>query len=163
MAISSSTFNYFGGAIQDIFSIDASRARATGQRLEAGQYDLAANLARQNEQYTKTSTEIKEVQLQRDYLKTAGAQQAGVAAAGFESSGSALDLMRESASQSALAKGVASQQGLIEEAGFEEQAKSFDIMAQASRLSADASDKAASNAMWTAGFKIAAGVGSLFI
>ncbi len=162
MAISSNTFNYFGGAIQDIFSIGASKARAQGQRLEASQYDLAAGQARHNEELSKVSTEIKTAQQQRAFLKTTGAQQAGVAAAGFSSSGSALDLMRESAQQGALERGVLQQQGLIEQESFEVQAKSFDIMAQASRLSADASDKAADNAWWTAGVKIAAGIGSLY-
>ncbi len=159
---SSTTFDYFGGAVKDVFSVGASHARATGQRIEAQEYDLAAQLARQNKQFTETSTEIKGAQQQRDFFKTMGAQQASIASAGFENSGSAVDLMRESASQGALAHGVLAQQGLIEEASFETQARSFDLMAQASRLSADESDRAADMAWVTAGIKVGAGIASLY-
>jgi hypothetical protein len=68
--------------------------------------------------------------------QTIGGQRASVAAAGFASGGSAGDIMRDSASQGALAKGVLAQQGVISEAGYDEQAKSFQTMAAAGRTTA---------------------------
>lgn len=163
MAFGSSTFSLVGGAVNDLFSADASRSRAQGQRLEAQQYGLAAQYARQNVEFTKQSTAIKLAQEGRSIIKTMGGQQAEVASSGFASSGSALDILRDSAAQGALTKNVMSQQGLITEAGFEEQAKSYDLMQQASNLSADASDKAAENSGWSALIKGGAAVGSLFL
>lgn len=158
MAFGTATLTLASGAVNDIFAHDAFQTKAKGQRLEAEQYGSAAGLARQNEQFTKTSTEIKQAQLDREMFKTLGGQQADVAAGGFEASGSALDLLRDSASQGALTKAVAGQQGLIQEAGYEQQAKSFDLMQKASLQSADASDKAASNSYITAALK---GIGAV--
>lgn len=133
MALSSSQFSAAGGAVSDLFGGLADLSKASGSEAEAKQYDLAAALARQNEQFSKTSTEIKEMQQSRQIYQGISGTEAAVAGAGFAASGSALDILRDSASQGALTKAVIGQQGKIEQAGYEEQAKSYDIMAQASR------------------------------
>lgn len=163
MAFGVGTFNSAGAAVQDLFNADAQRSKAQGQRLEAQEYDLASGLTRQNEEFTKTSTAIKEEQENRSIIKTLGSQQAEVASSGFAESGSALDILRESQQQGALTKNVLSQQGLITEAGYEEQARSYNLMSQASNLSADASEKAANNSGIMALVHGAAAVGSLFV
>jgi hypothetical protein len=117
-------------------SAESLRTKARGDLAEASNYDLAAGLARQNEAYTEQSTRIQQAQLDRQVTQTIGGQQASVAGAGFAASGSALDILRDSASQGALAKGVLAQQGVISEAGYEEQAKSFDTMSAAGRATA---------------------------
>lgn len=155
MAIASGVFKAAGGAVQDLFSQQALRTRAKGQLAEAEQYDIAAGYARQNELFTRTSTEIKNFQTERGILKTLGGQAADVASSGFEASGSALDLLRDSASQGALTKAVASFQGAVEETGYEQQAKSFDFMAKASRMSAQESLRSAENINATMGLSIA--------
>lgn len=162
MALGGQTVQLFSSAVQDIFSIGAYEAKAKGQRLEAEQYDIASAAARHNAVLAGVSTEIRTAQQQRSFLKTMGAQQAGVAFAGFGAGGTALDLLRESTAQGALEKGVLEQQGLIEAESYEVQAKSYDLMAQASRLSAEASEEAADNAWWTAGLKGTAAVATLF-
>src|SRR5205823_4486792 len=98
-------------------SAESLRTKARGDLAEASNYDLAAGLARQNEAYTQQSTRIQQAQLDRQVTQAIGGQQASVAGAGFASSGSALDIMRDSASQGALARGVLAQQGVISEAG----------------------------------------------
>jgi hypothetical protein len=138
MAISSSSVGAASNAVSDIFGGIGSLYKAKGSRLEAQAYDKAAALARLNEQYTKESTDIKEFQQQRDSYKQIGGQEAEIGASGFAATGSALDILRESASQASLTKSVISQQGLIEEAGYEEQAQSYDLMAAASREAAKA-------------------------
>lgn len=163
--LSSSTFSAAGGAVQDIYAGKAAATTAAGQRLEAERYDAAAKFARQNKVFTEVATGIKEYQQDRTLTKVLGGQATDVAGAGFEASGSALDILRDSASQGALARGVLSMQGAIEEIGYEEQAKNYDMMAQASRMSADASDKAAEGAVWGATLKGAAAgasAGSMF-
>lgn len=162
MALGAGTFNALGGAVSDLFAAQGLRTKAKGSRIEAQEYDLASNLALQNEQFTKTSTAIKDAQAQRGIYQTLGQQQADVAGSGFAESGSALDLLRDSASQGALNKAVLNQQGQIEEAGYEEQSKSYQLMASASRMAADADEKAAGGADWAAALKGAAAVASLF-
>jgi hypothetical protein len=124
------------GAQSTRLTAEGLRLKAGGDLAEATNYDKAAELATQNEAYTAQSTRIQEAQTQRQITQTIGGQQASVAAAGFSSGGSAGDIMRDSASQGALAKGVLAQQGVITEAGFDEQAKSFQTMAAAGRATA---------------------------
>lgn len=162
MALGAGTFTAAGGAVSDLFAADAFRTKGKGSRIEAQEYDLASSLALQNRQFAQTSTDIKEAQQQRSLYQGLGRAQSDVAGAGFEASGSALDLLRDSASQGALTKAVVGQQGLIEEAGYEEQSKSYNLMASASRMAAEADDKAATGADITAGIKGAAALASLF-
>lgn len=164
MGLSSKTFSDLGGAVNDIFfAPDAYHAKAQGDRLEAENYDRAAVLARQNEQFTRTSTEIKQAQMDRELYQSIGGTRADVAGAGFAESGSALDILRSSASQGALTRAVAGQQGLITEAGYEEQAKSYETMAQSARLAANAADEAADNSVFSGIIKGGAAIASLFI
>jgi hypothetical protein len=117
-------------------SAESLRTKAQGDLAEASNYDLASGLATANEAYTQQSTRVQQSQLDRQVTQTIGGQAAGVAGAGFASSGSSLDLMRDSASQGALARGVLGQQGANTEAGYDEQAKSFTTMANAGRATA---------------------------
>jgi hypothetical protein len=163
LAIGSSTFSDFGGAVSDLFAASAAKSKATGLRIESQEYELAAGLADQNEKFTEQSTAIKEFQQSRDIQQTIGSQQAAVASSGFAASGSALDIERDSANQGAIAQGVLAQQGLIEEAGYEEQAASYRLMAQASSQAATAADHAVNGDNISAIIKGAAGVASLFM
>lgn len=163
MAFGSATFSDISGAVGDLFAAEGHRSKAEGDRLEAKNYDLASGLALQNEKFTETSTAIKQAQLDRNIYQTIGGQQADVAGGGFAASGSALDLLRDSASQGALTKAVAGEQGLITEAGYKEQAQSYTNMAQAARLAASAEDEAATGSLITGGIKTAASIATLFI
>lgn len=160
--LSGTAFSDFGGAVSDLFAADADKSKAAGLRAESQEYTLAAGLSQQNEQYTEQSTAIQEAQKSRDIMQTIGKQQADVAASGFAASGSALDLLRDSANQGALAKATLAQQGLITEAGYEEQAQSYQLMSQAANQAASAADKAAQGADISAGIKAVAGIAALF-
>ena len=161
MALSSSTFSSAGGAVESLFGGFALKAKAAGNRMQAQEYDLAAELSLKNEKFTEISTAIKMQQAQRGIETVLGEQKADVAASGFEASGSALDLLRDSASQGALHKETLGQQGLIEEAGYEEQAKSYQLMAQSARMAADAEDRGAIGSFISGGFKGMAAIASL--
>lgn len=177
MAFGASTISDIGGAVSDLFASSADRSKAQGLRLKAqgdaieGQdYDLAASLAGQNEKFTETSTAIKQAQNDRAIYQTIGGQQADIAGSGFAASGSALDLLRDSASQGALTKAVAGQQGLITEAGYTEQQQSYQNLSKAAglavqqdNLAANAADNAAAGADITSAIKGVAAIATLFV
>ena len=170
MAFGSGTINSAGGAVQDIFGGQATgaglRLRARGNLAEADNYDLAATLARQNAAFTEESTAVKTAQMGRAVYRGIGTAESDIAGAGFAMSGSALDILRDSASQGALTKAILGRQGLITEAGYEEQAQSFTNMSKAARYAAEEQDKMAGTAErngWiTGGIKGAAALASLF-
>lgn len=163
MAFGPSTITNFAGAASDLFSIGSHHAKAEGDRLEGQNYDMASELALQNEKFTETSTAIKQTQIDRSNYLTLGGQRADVASAGFTEGGSSLDLLADSARQGALTKAVAGEQGLITEAGYKEQSASFKNMSAAANLAANAEDDAANNSLITGGIKAIAGVATLFV
>jgi hypothetical protein len=118
----------------------APRRRAT--RIEAQEYGLAAQLAREravHQDIDRDQGGAGEPQHSQDHGPTAG-RCGGVRL--FES-GSALDLLRDSASQGALTKATLQQQGIIDQDSYEAQAKSYDLMQQSALVAATAADKAA--------------------
>lgn len=162
MAFGPNTLTSLSGAASDLFGAEANRAKAAGDKFEQQNYDLAAHLADQNAQYTEASTRIKLAQGDRTLYQTLGGEAADVAGAGFSASGSALDLMRDSAREGALTHAVTTEQGLITEAGYKEQGDSYRNMSQAAQVAINAENDAADHAWITAGFKGVAAAASLF-
>lgn len=163
MALGNATFTDIGGAVSDLFAAQGHRFKAQGDVFEKQNYDLAATLADQNAQFTETSTAIKGMQADRELYKSLGTTQADVAGAGFAESGSAIDILRDSAAQGALHKAVLSEQGLITEAGYKEQAQSYRNMSSAADVAIRAENEAATGAMITGGIKAIAGLATLAI
>jgi len=163
MAFGIGTISSIGSAASDLFSIGAHRTKAEGLRLEAGNYDAAAGFADENAEFTRVSTAIKQYQLDRNISQTIGGQAADVAGAGFAASGSALDLMRDSAREGELAKAVGAQQGLITEEGYKVQGQTYRNMGAAARLAAQSEDDAGDFAKFTAGIHAASAIASFFI
>ncbi len=118
-----------GGAVTALFG-------ASGSRAAAGSYDEAERIARENAAIARQATRIKTMQIGRETFKVLGEQQAQVAGAGFAASGSALDILRSSASQGAMTKAINEEQGTITANAYEEQAAQFAGMAKAARTSA---------------------------
>src|SRR5262249_14319456 len=110
------------GAANGIFSGFRGEDKAQSAAAGKGGDQEAAGLADLNEKYTETATAIKQAQQQRSLELSQGSTEAAVAGSGFEASGSALDLLRDSAQQGALAHQVLGYQGLITEAGYKQQA-----------------------------------------
>lgn len=169
--LSNATFSDIGGAVSDLFSSEESaaglRIKAQGDLAEGQEYGLAADLAKQNAQFTENSTAIKTMQAQREANLTIGQQRAAVASSGFAESGSALDIMRDSASQAALQRQVLTQQGLITEAGYKEQAQSYTIMQNAANTAAQEEQDLASKTSEFGGISAAikgiSAVASMFV
>jgi hypothetical protein len=152
-----------GGAVEALFAARGAKFKAKGNRLEAKNYDEAAAFSEKNALYEKMATEVKLTQLDRDIYRATGGTEADVAGAGFAASGSALDILADSAQQGALTRAVTLEQGLITEEGYKQQAKSYRTMAESSRIAADAQDDAAKGYQIAAGIKAATSIATLFI
>ena len=101
-----------GGDILGGFSTyQADQAKAQGLRAESRAYNLAAGYAAGDVQLAEESKMIREYQTQRKVSEVEGAQVAQAGSAGFASGGSGLSLLKESASQGALATGLVNVQG----------------------------------------------------
>jgi hypothetical protein len=150
MAVGQATFSDIGGAAGDIFAGFAQKYKIQGAEIEKASYKKAEEFAYQESAYTAQSTAIKEAQADRELYKALGQTKEEVAAAGFAESGSALDILRESAQQGALSKAVLGQQGLITEAGYQQEAQSYHSMIQAADVAIQA-DKAAQTADFISG------------
>ena len=122
---------------------------------------LPAQLAGQNAQFTQMSTAIKDAQTAREISKAQGATTAAVAGGGFATSGSALDILRDSAQQGAITRAVGQQQGLVTEAGYNEQQQSYTLMAGAANQAAAAEQEAAKGAKIGAVMQFAGAAASL--
>jgi hypothetical protein len=100
-----------GGAVGSLFA-------AQGNAAEATSYTSAAQLDEQNAQLSAASTRIQETQTARAVTQSLGTTQADVAGAGFTESGSALDVLKSSAQQGALATSLVNIQGAINENAY---------------------------------------------
>ncbi len=170
MAFGSLTVSDFGSAASDLLqgqaTKEADQLKAQGDIVEGQNYTLAAALAGQNEEFTVQSTAVQEAQTARRMYQAEGATAAEVGGAGFQNSGSALDIMRSNVQQGSLNKQIVGQQGLITEAGYAEQQTAYTNLAgyanYAAGVEQDMGNKAVTDSYITAGFSAAAGIASLF-
>ncbi|HEY1982963.1 MAG TPA: hypothetical protein VGH13_23025 [Xanthobacteraceae bacterium] len=159
--IGPSTFSDLGAGVSDIFAGLADADKAKGAQFEEQNYQQAAQLALQNEEFTANSTAIKQAQSDRQLSMSLGATKAAVAGAGLAESGSALDVLRESAQEGATTHAVLGQQGLITEAGYAEQANSDENLAAAAQQTISADKTAETGAFIGAGMQAAAAIATL--
>lgn len=129
MPLSSAGFGDIGGAVSDIFG-------AIGQQQSAKGYKQAASFAEENANIAEQSAKIQGLMAQRQVFQTIGGQQSDIAGAGLAESGSALDLLRSSASQGSLTKQLVANQGAINVLGYQAEAASYTSMASAAKSSA---------------------------
>ncbi len=128
MPVSQAGFADLGGAVKDLFGGIGEFASAKG-------YKAAAGYATQNAEIAAQSAQIQETQAQRKIYQTLGGQKADIAGAGLANSGSALDIMRDSAQQGSLTKQLIANQGAINVAGYKEEASNYNAMASAAKSS----------------------------
>lgn len=129
MPISTSGFGSAGSAVSDIFG-------AVGELKMAKGYSAAAGLAGQNAEIAAQSARIQTTMAQRQITQTLGGQRADIAGAGLAASGSALDLMRDSAQQGGLTKQLIAAQGAINVNGYQAEQASYEAQASAAKASA---------------------------
>jgi hypothetical protein len=124
-------------------SAQADLLQGQGDVLEGQAYGEAATLANLNAEYTAQSTAINVSQADRALYMNLGTQSAAAGGSGSSGGGSAADILRNSAQQGALNRGVLQQQGLITQAGYTEQAAAYTLQQQASGVAAQAQTVAA--------------------
>lgn len=129
----SDAFSDFGTAIGDFYA-------ASGDRKSAQSYLQAADIANQNTTLEQMSTAIQEGATQRQVNKTIGGQQAQVGGAGLAESGSAIDLMKDSAQQGSIQKALLGVQGTINANAYRAQAGAYMGEYQAAESAAKAAD-----------------------
>jgi hypothetical protein len=96
--------------VSDRFKVSADKAQILLLDAHAsGKVHIITDEAK----FTERSTEIQEAMASRAINKTLGSQQADVAASGFANSGSALDVIRESATRGAIALSVIIECGMV--------------------------------------------------
>lgn len=140
-------FNLAGGAVSDLFSSKASSITAGGDRLAATAARKAAGLAGENLDYEYQSTAIKQLQADRSIYQSISSAEANVAGNGFKASGSAMDILRDSAVQGDLTKSIISTQGEIDANAIKQQIASFGAQADQYDTAAAAADSASSGSM----------------
>jgi hypothetical protein len=89
----------FGGAVSSIFTGFSDFAEAAG-------YNTAAGLERKNANYERLSGDIQLAAKNRQIYQTIGAEEAGAAANGLTTSGSAASVLRSSQQQAGLERGL---------------------------------------------------------
>jgi hypothetical protein len=161
MAFGNATFSDAGAGVSDLFAGLGDQAKGAGDFAEAGNYNLAAEYASQEAAFAKQSNVIQQFQQSRQITKSLGETVADTAGAGFATSGSSMDILRDSASQGALSKAVLGEQGLIQVAGYREQEQSFENMADAAVAAGNAEGRAATGSFIAAGLQAGASIATL--
>lgn len=114
------------GTLKGLAATNAANAtgattQAAGYSREAEAYDTVGGIADENAKIEGISGNIKQLQLNRGIQRTLGAQRASVAAAGFASSGSSLDIMKSSIQEGYLADQLIRTQSSVTQGGYLEQ------------------------------------------
>lgn len=130
-------FGGLGGAVSSIFGGIGTLKGAKAFQVSAQFAQKAAQYATENATIAESTGRIQKLQAQRQIEQAIGGEQADVAAAGFRNSGSALDLMRQSAEQGSLTKALIGNQTAINVRGYQEEAQGK--LAEAASYQAQAS------------------------
>ena len=123
-----SVFSAAGSLLSGVGSLQAGNASAGAAKANAATY-------RTNAQITANSTKLQEMQQQRKAYQVLGGQKADIAGAGLSASGSALDVIRSSATQSSLDKSLIQMQGQMNVNSLLGQAQAADAEAAAAKKS----------------------------
>lgn len=110
-----------GSSKEQLANAEAETSTATGLQGESDAYTKAAQIAGQNADLTEASGRIQGIQQLRSAFQTIGGQKADVAAAGFKSSGSNVDLLRSSTKQAYLNNQIIGTNAHLQAGGFLEQ------------------------------------------
>lgn len=121
------------GLVNALYGEDATSVQAAGQQAaltteaagstaEAGEYGQAAAGATNNAEIATLSGQLQQYQNTRTLMNTLGTQAADVSGAGFQNSGTALNLARSSLQQGVLQNQVLGLNAELESGGYLEQA-----------------------------------------
>lgn len=115
-------FGMILGAVGSIIGGIGKKKQAKAQKKAA---KFNAKLAARNAEIIRERTDINLTRLNQETIRATGGAVAGFSKGGVEISGSALDVLRETARNSALDASLIKKQGEIDENAFLSQAKGF--------------------------------------
>lgn len=116
LGLTGDQYNAVGGAVKGLGTGIGDLMTAEGSFQAEGGYKAAA-------QYARLEGAIKQESLNRQIYQTVGQNKAATAANGFQLSGSALDVVQQTAQQGGIAKGIAAINTANEVQSYEAQAK----------------------------------------
>ena len=125
---------------------NAFNIEAQGATAEAAQYDIAGNISTNNANIELVSGQLQQFQNTRNMLKTLGQQAGGYSGAGFQQSGSALNVARSSLQQGLLQNQVIGTNANLAAGGYLEQAAASQAEATTARTAAAAATANATTA-----------------
>lgn len=134
-------FSGLGGGVDTLFGGLGGLDTAKGYKAQAKGYERAAEISGINKGIAEQAAGIEMVQAEREIYRTLGSQRAAVGASGLAASGSALDVMRDSARQGSLTKQLLGAQSDIEQLAYDQEASSYLAQAEAAKAQAKASKK----------------------
>lgn len=150
--LSGDLFGTLGGAVDSIFGGAASLSVSKGYKSsaeaylgtskiyqdQAGIYGQMADQSVVNARIAGAGQRLQEMQTEREIFKTIGGARSDIAAGGLMESGSALDVLRDSAVQGRLQIGALRSQGQLQQEGYKEEALSYQAMGKASEAASAA-------------------------
>lgn len=112
--------------------------QAAGAAAEAEAYRIAAGYAGVSAEMATGAAGLRAYQEQLNVTRTAGSQRAGIAAAGFQEAGSAIDLLHSTIRQGAISTALIELQGNIEATGYLAEAAALTGQSEVAMASRDA-------------------------
>jgi len=152
----------FGAAAQSLFGGFAASDLSKAYGMSGAGYRKAAASARENADLTAKMTDIQETQAERQIFKALGGTSADVASSGFRESGSALDILADSAQQGELQKSLIQLQGEVTEKSYRAQADAYETQASVSDMQAAAAKKQSTGNFIATGINAIAGIAAIF-
>jgi hypothetical protein len=126
-------FSYAGNAASDLFSgfatYEGDETKAEGLETEATNDTAAAALATQDAEVASENLGVQEYQEERALSKAQGTTESEYAAGGFQTSGTAVDVLRSNAQEGAMQEAVTNIQGQSTIEGYQEQATAYENLA----------------------------------
>lgn len=149
-------FDGLGGAVDTIFGGLGAFDTAKGYKSQAKGYERAAEISRINRGISQQASDIEMVQAERDIYRTTGAQTAAIGANNLSATGSALDILKDSAQQGSMTRQLLGRQSAIQDLAYEQEELSFLGQAEAAKAAAKSSKKSGIGGLISGGIKIAA-------
>jgi hypothetical protein len=159
--------SYAGNAVNDLFSgfatYEGDQTKAQGLETEATNDTLAAELAGEEATTATTNMGIQEYQDIQHLSSAQGRTEAEAAGAGFENSGSTLDVLRSNAQQGAIQQAVTEVQGENQIAGYQEQQTAYNNLATYSNEAASSEKEQGTISAIGAGVGAAMSIAAMFV
>ncbi len=149
-------YGELGNTASDTGAAAAYNITAAGDANEANLYDQAAGVGTTNAATELVSGQLQEFQNTRQLMNTIGSQKAGYAGAGFQDSGTTLDVARSSLQQGLLQNQVIGENSNLAAGGYLEQAVANTAAGAAANTAGAAASANAATATTLAGLNTAA-------